>query len=125
MEENKATIELIEKILSDTTIWIAIVGFLGVLAGALITALSTFGIEWWKQRPKKELDSKRKALLIQMLEDKKWPNKWRYISTLSAVIGANEDETKRLLIEVEARGHEKNDGRWGLIKHHALNETKE
>lgn len=53
-----------------------------------------------------------------MLDDMRFPQKWRNISTLSSVIGANEEETKRLLIKAKARGSEKSDGKWGLIKNH-------
>ena len=125
MEETQITLSLLKQILSDAKIWVAIVGFLGVLAGALITASSNFVIEWWKNRPQKKLDAKRKTLLKQMLESQKWPEKWRYLNTLSAVIGADEEETKRLLIEIEAKNNKKKDGRWGLIKHHPLEETKQ
>lgn len=40
------------------------------------------------------------------------------MATLSRVIGADEETTKRLLIELGARGSEKDDGLWGLIENH-------
>jgi hypothetical protein len=49
---------------------------------------------------------------------------WRKLSTLSRVIGADADTTKRLLIELGARGSEKpredNEEVWGLISKHSL-----
>ena len=58
-----------------------------------------------------------------MLEDERFPEQWRKLSTLSSVIGSNNETTKRLLIEVEARGSESNNELWGLIKHHPLDQT--
>ena len=118
-------IAVIQKLIEDTKIWIAIVGFLGVVTGALITAITNFVIEWYKDKPRKELDTKRKTLLIKLLEDKEYPEHWRYLKTMAAVIGTNEEDAKRLLIEAGARGSEANDGRWGLIKHHPLETIEE
>lgn len=58
-----------------------------------------------------------------MLNDDRFPEHWRRMSTLSRVIGASEQTTKRLLIEVGARGSEKDDALWGLIAHHPFRET--
>lgn len=58
------------------------------------------------------------AMLREMLDDDRFPEKWRELSTLCAVIGAAEEETKRLLFLAEARGSEKADGKWGLVKNH-------
>jgi len=60
-----------------------------------------------------------------MLDDNRFPEKGRNISTLSSVIGADIEETKRLLIEVGARGSEKNDGKWGFIKNHLFREIEQ
>ena len=58
------------------------------------------------------IDRKRQELLGQMLRNPKWEK--RNIETLSAVIGANEEETARLLIELGARGSESGSGNWTL-----------
>jgi hypothetical protein len=42
---------------------------------------------------------------------------------LSRVVGADEDSTKRLLIDVGARGSEKDDGLWGLIESHPFDQV--
>lgn len=112
--------EIIEKILFDAKIWVAIFGFLGVIAGSTIN----FFIEWWKRRPKQKLDKKRQEMLKTMLKDEKFNDKWRNLSTLSAVIGASENEAKRLLIKINARGSEKQDELWGLMEFHPLDKTE-
>ena len=42
--------------------------------------------------------------------------KWRTLNKLSTVVGADEDTTKRLLLEIGARASEKGDGKWGLLR---------
>jgi hypothetical protein len=60
-------------------------------------------------------DKARIKLLTKMLDVKQW----RFLSTLSRVIGADEDTTRRLLIEAGARSSEKErtdeEEPWGLI----------
>lgn len=58
-----------------------------------------------------------------MLSDLRFKGGWRKLTTLSRVIGANETTTTRVLIEIGARGSEKDDALWGLIENHPFNET--
>lgn len=108
------------RIVADTQFWIALIGILGGIVGACITLASEVIIHWLRGRRQNALDQKRIKLLREMLDDARFPGKWRNLTTLAAVIGADEAETKRLLIEAEARGSEKADGKWGLIKNHPL-----
>ncbi len=109
-----------DKVVSDTSFWVAMVGLFGVLIGAAITAGGNFAIEWWKSKPSRSLDKARKAVLMKMLHDPRCKEHWRKLSTLSRVIGADDATTTRLLIEVQARGSEKDDGFWGLLEYHPL-----
>ena len=104
---------------------IAIIGFAGVAIGALIGVCGTFLLHWLQSRPKKRLDKQRMALLADMLDDDRFPQHWRHISTLSRVVGASQATTTRLLIGIGARGSEKNDGMWALLRHHPLNQVGE
>jgi hypothetical protein len=113
------------KVAADASRQIAIIGFVGVAVGALIGVGGTLLLHWLQSRPKRALDKQRASLLIAMLEDDRFPNRWRHISTLARVIGASDATTTRLLISVGARGSEKNDGMWGLIKNHPLDQTGE
>ena len=47
---------------------------------------------------------------------------WRSLSTLSNVTGLDEDEAKRLLVEIGARGSETNPSLWGLVSRNPLPE---
>ena len=53
-----------------------------------------------------------------MLEDDRFTDHWRKLDTLMHVIGANEETTKRLLLDIGARGSEDKQELWGLIKFH-------
>jgi hypothetical protein len=96
-----------------TTIIVALIGVFGVVVGTFLTALIEY-IKFRLQTSKQnKLDIARKKLLKTMLNEKQWP--WRKLETLKQVIGADEDTTIRLLIELEARGSEDGQPLWGLI----------
>jgi hypothetical protein len=118
MDESSLATKIATQVVSDTKFWIAIIGIIGGIVGSLLTLVGNIVLHKLNEKPQKELDEKRKTTLKTMLEDDRFPEKWRNINTLSAVIGASEEETKRLLVEIEARGSEKADGKWGLIKDH-------
>jgi hypothetical protein len=115
--------QIAQKVIADTTFWVAIVGLVGAVIGGLLTLSGNLLLHWLQDRPRRTLDEGRKKLLEIMLNDSRFPKRWRQLSTLSRVIGADEETTKRLLIEVGARGSEKDDGFWGLIVHHPFSET--
>jgi hypothetical protein len=97
-------------------------GLAGVILGGLFTLAGNLLLEVLKQRAKKKRDEPRKQLLKEMLEDERFPGRWRELHTLMHVIGADEETTKRLLIEIGARGSEDGMEFWGLIKHHPFDE---
>jgi len=116
MDSTEIATKVAQQVVSDTKFWIAVIGIIGGIVGSLFTLAGNVLLHWLKNRPQKKLDEMRKQLLIQMLDDDRFPQKWRSLATISAVVGADENETKRLLIEAGARGSEKNDGKWGLLK---------
>ncbi len=118
MNESQLASEIAFKVVSDTKFWIATIGLAGAIIGSLLTILGNIFLHWIKEKPQRNLDNKRISMLKTMLDDDRFPDKWRNLSTLSSVIGADEQETKRLLFIAEARSSEKADGKWGLIKHH-------
>lgn len=99
---------------------VALIGLGGVFIGAFISFVGEFVKHRLKNRAQSKLDDKRKKLLKTMLA----AHDWRKMSTLSRVIGADAETTRRLLIDIEARGSEilRNDGEeaWGLISKHPL-----
>ena len=118
MDETQLAASIAQKVVVDTKFWVAIIGLVGALIGSFLTIIGNILLHWLKNRPQRELDKQRITVLEKMLEDDRFPEKWRNLSTMAAVIGADESETKRLLIKTKARGSEKADGKWGLIKHH-------
>ena len=115
MNETELADRIAARVLQDTQFWIAVVGLVGAIIGSAITILGNVFLHWFQARKESKLDSSRIKLLKNMLDQKQW----RFLSTLSKVIGADEDTTRRLLIEAGARSSEKerNDGEepWGLI----------
>jgi hypothetical protein len=124
MNEAQLASEIASKVVSDTKFWIALIGVIGALVGSFLTIVGNLILHWVKERPKKNLESKQVAMLKEMLDDDRFPEKWRTLSVLCAVIGASEEETKRLLFIAGARGSEKADGKWGLVKNHPLPGSK-
>ncbi|MBU1406310.1 MAG: hypothetical protein KKE83_00750 [Proteobacteria bacterium] len=120
MDTTTLATEIAGKVIADTSFWVAVVGLAGVVVGAIITVVGNFLLHWFQDSPRRKLDEGRKKLLEQMLRDTRFKDHWRKITTLSRVVGADEETTKRLLIELGARGSEKDDGLWGLLEHHPL-----
>lgn len=108
------------KVVSDTKFWIALVGVIGAIVGSALTIVGNFVIEWFRNRKQKAIDDARRRILKEMLQDEAF--EWRDLSTLSAVVGCDEQQTKTHLIAIGARGSEKSDDKWGLITRHPLTE---
>jgi hypothetical protein len=96
----------------------AVIGLIGVVIGSVLTVLGNVVMQCLKERSLAKKDKPRKKLLMEMLEDNRFADHWRKLDTLMHVIGANEETTKRLLLEIGARGSEDKQELWGLIKYH-------
>lgn len=120
MDQQALARQIAEEVVRSTQFWIAFVGLVGVITGAIITITGNVLLHWLQGRKGNALDGARKKLLKELLQARDW----RKFSTLSRVVGADSDTTKRLLIAIGARGSEKprEDGEevWGLISKHPL-----
>lgn len=99
-------------------ITMAVIGVIGAVIGSLSTLAGQWLIFYLKQKAEKKKDQPRKDLLIEMLESKK--DGWRELETLKHVIGADEETTKRLLIEIGARASENGKPIRALMKYQPL-----
>lgn len=103
-----------------------IIALIGV-TGAVIGSVATIAAQWLSHRLQEgtaeKRDKPRKRLLLKMLETPKYP--WRKFETLMHVIGADEETTKRILLEIDARASEDGQPLWGLIKCNPLPESDE
>ena len=124
MNDQELAHQIANSVVRDTQFWIAVIGILGVVVGSLATIGGNILLNWLQGRKQKSLDEARKELLQQMLTERDW----RMLSTLTRVIGADRDETKRLLIAIKARGSElpkdNDEEAWGLISKHPLDKIK-
>ncbi len=121
MNETELAEQIAEQVLRDNQFWIAIIGLIGAIVGSAITIIGNIILHWLRTKKDSAFDKKRISLLKDMLEAKQWRN----LSTLSRVIGADEETTRRLLIEAGARSSEKekqnSDEVWGLISKNPIN----
>lgn len=123
MDEAKLAKEIAEKVISDTRFWTGVIGLIGVIVGSVLTIIGNIVQQRLNERLRRKLDGARKEILKTMLQDERFLKKWRKLATLARVIGADEETTKKLLIEIKARGSENDDGLWGLVEHHPFNQT--
>lgn len=87
---------------------------LGALVGALTTPLSAWVREHFKNPTTRKSDKLRRKRLkkILLLPTKKW----RSIRYLADAIGADEEKTKRLLLEIDARKSlSQQSNNWALV----------
>jgi len=124
MTESELASQIASQVVSDTSFWIALVGLVGAIIGSVLTIFGNLILHKVKDKPQRELENSRISMLKTMLNDKRFSDKWRKLSTLSAVLGTDDQETKRLLFKAGARGSEKNDGKWGLVKHHPFPDSE-
>ncbi len=97
---------------------IALIGVTGAVIGSIATVAVHWLSHYLQQRAAEKNDQPRKDLLLQMLKAPQY--QWRKLETLMHVIGADEETTKRLLLEVGARASEDGQPLWGLITRNPL-----
>lgn len=88
-------------------------GIMGAAIGASATLAGNWLSYWLQNRRADSLAAKRRQRLRQMLSGSKY--KWRSIRTLAASIGADEETTAALLIEIDARASIANGESWALV----------
>jgi len=98
---------------------IALIGVAGAVVGSIATLAGNFLIFWLKERSESKKEKPARDLLTEMLSHKEFT--WRKLETLMHVIGANEEKTKRLLLEVDARASEDGQSLWALKSRAPLN----
>lgn len=98
--------------------WIVLGSTLGAIIGA-VSSLGTTYLNAWLTKKNKldQYDLAAMELLTAMLAK---GLKWRELKTLSNVIGANEQDTKELLLMLGARASESRPDLWGLISRNPL-----
>lgn len=91
---------------------IALIGVSGAVIGSIATLAGNWLKHWLEEKSRSKKEQPAKDLLKEMLNHK--DHTWRNLSTLSHVIGADEEITKRLLLEVGARASEDGKALWAL-----------
>lgn len=89
------------------------------IIGGGMTLAAQWALHRFQTSRVRKVDEKRSALLATML-NKPGPDGWRKLTTMSHVIGATEEETARLLIEMDCRASETGSGGWAYVKDQPL-----
>jgi hypothetical protein len=108
-----------------------------LVGGVIALALKVVGeiiLDHYRTRHERDSEKMQREMLRTMLDPEVMrllPNssggtgvEWRTFDTLMSVIGANETTTKRLLLEIGARGSTKDGRSWALIEHQPLDPRK-
>ncbi len=115
--------DIANKVVHDTSFYIALVGLIGAMLGSVLTILGNYLTQHMSRRAEFRRDQPRRRVLMEMLEDDRFSNHWRRLDTLMHVIGSDEATTTRLLVEIGARGSEDGQRLWGLMKYHPFPDT--
>ncbi len=94
--------------------WVVLGTALGTAGSVLTTWLNAYLLQ---DKTNKVYDKKVILLLTTMLES---GNNWHEFTELKRLIGAENKDVKEYLIMLGARGNEKNDTQWGLLKRNPL-----
>lgn len=101
------------------------IGVVGTLAGAGSTLGGVYLTHYLGNQKQSKLESLRKPLLRRTL-DNAGKDGWMSIEALAQIVGANLDDTRGLLIQIEARGSMKvGKEMWSLISRNPLPTTSD
>ncbi|MGB3553275.1 MAG: hypothetical protein WBA25_01395 [Jannaschia sp.] len=105
-------------------------GLIGGIIALILKVISEIMLDCYRNRNVRQTETSQREMLRTMLDPavmKCVKNKsggvgveWRTFATLSSAIGADEVTTKRLLIEVGARGSAKDGRMWALKREKPL-----
>ena len=101
---------------------ISFIGIAGAVVGSIATMAGNILMHWLKERTELKKEKPARELLTNMLNHNE--HTWRKLETLMHVIGADEEKTKRLLLEVGARASEDGQDLWALLSRAPLNQDK-
>jgi hypothetical protein len=85
----------------------------GAVAGGVLTLLGNWLSHYLQTHRTVSLDKIRRERLTQLLNAPKY--KWRSMDMLASAIGADEETTAALLLEIGARASMAGSDSWGLI----------
>mgnify|MGYP003704478893 CR=1 FL=1 len=85
MNEQEIANKIAEMVLKETDFWVALIGFIGVIVGALISIGGNVFLHWYQNRRGSEIDNARKRLLREMLDNQGFKD-GRSLETLSKTI---------------------------------------
>lgn len=110
---------MIETTILTEPVTIAMIGIAGAVIGSIATIAGNIAMHFIKECTAAKKDKPAKDLLNEMLNHN--DHTWRKLDTLSHVIGASEEKTRQLLLEVGARASEDGKSLWASKSKAPLN----
>jgi len=105
------------------SIVIALIGVTGAVIGSIATVAVQWLSHYLQESAVTKRDKPRRDILLEMLRAPQ--HRWRKLETLMHVIGADEETTKNLLLQVGARASEDGKPLWGLLERNPLPKGEE
>lgn len=97
---------------------VAFIGVAGAVIGSVATVAASIASQYCHAREAAKREKPRRDLLLKMLNNPQY--QWRELETLMHVVGADEETTKRLLLEIGARASEDGKPVWSLVSRNPL-----
>jgi hypothetical protein len=94
-------------------------GAIGALIGGGIVLAGNWQVHSLQNKKQSRIDEARKTLLKKILTGAQGAG-WMTIETLARIVGASLDDTRALLIEIDARGSMGEKEVWSLISRNPL-----
>jgi hypothetical protein len=94
---------------------------LGAAVGTIGSILTTWLNAWLTKGAPDYFDKKAMDLLRTILKDSDEP--WHNIKNLTNAVGLTPEDTKQLLVLIDARGHYSGSGAWALISRVGLRDS--
>ena len=102
----------------NESVVIALIGVAGAVVGSIATVAASIVNHCLQAKAAKKQDEPRTKLLLELLQKPGY--RWRKLETLMHVTGADEETTKRLLLQIGARASEDGKPLWGLVSRNPL-----
>jgi hypothetical protein len=97
--------------------WVVLGAAIGTMGSILTTLLNA----WLTKGSPDYFDKKAMKLLKGILSDSAEP--WHNIQHLSHIVGLSHEDTRQLLLLIDARGHPSGSGAWALVSRVGLKDS--
>lgn len=102
--------------------WLVLSTLGATILGAILPLFRTW-LNWYLKREGPDYFDKKAMHLLKIVLVN--GPKWREIDYLSNIVGLSHQDTKQLLILIDARGNRQHPSKWGLLSRNPIEKTPE